>query len=116
MSNAQRNLYTFIVYAPDKTDDGALQRRLNVRPTHMARGSDLSKNGTLKLGGAMLTPECITTPDAKKEMIGSVLLFEAETIEDVKKIVETDIYYTSGVWDTEKIVIKPFAIGIGSLA
>lgn len=30
-------------------------------------------------------------------MVGSMLLFEAESIEAVKKRIESDIYYTSGV-------------------
>ena len=30
-------------------------------------------------------------------MVGSVLICEAETIEEVRKMVEGDIYYTSGV-------------------
>lgn len=55
-----------------------------------------------------------------------MFIFEAENIEAVKKIIENDIYYTSGVvsvialfeivlecslyqWDPERIVILPFA-------
>ncbi len=30
-------------------------------------------------------------------MAGSLMFFEAESIEEVRKIVESDIYYTSGV-------------------
>lgn len=30
-------------------------------------------------------------------MIGSLIFFEAESVEEVRKIVESDIYYTSGV-------------------
>ena len=42
-----------------------------------------------------MTPESILT--SEKKMVGSVLICEAESIEDVKKMVEGDIYYTSGV-------------------
>lgn len=45
----------------------------------------------------MLTPESIISPTAEKKMVGSMMLFKAETIEEVKKIIESDIYYTSGV-------------------
>lgn len=44
----------------------------------------------------MLTPESIQLGSEKK-MVGSVLIFEAETLEAVRKVVERDIYYTSGV-------------------
>jgi hypothetical protein len=48
------------------------------------------------MGGAVLTPESIE-PDRDVNMIGSVLVFESETLEEVRKVVESDIYYTSGV-------------------
>lgn len=45
----------------------------------------------------MLSPESIETPTSEKKMVGSVLIMEAESLAAVKKIVEEDIYYTSGV-------------------
>jgi len=54
----------------------------------------------------MLTPESLTGGD--KKMVGSLMIFEAENIEAVKTMIETDIYYTSGVWDPERLVILPF--------
>jgi hypothetical protein len=48
-----------------------------------------------EVGGAMFTPDSITGGETK--MVGSVLFFEADTIEEVRKLVEGDIYYTSGV-------------------
>jgi len=43
-----------------------------------------------------LAPELVDEKDRKK-MAGSLMFFEAESIEEVRKIVESDIYYTSGV-------------------
>ena len=45
----------------------------------------------------MLTPESIETPNSEKKMIGSVLIMEAENMAAVRKAIEEDIYYTSGV-------------------
>jgi uncharacterized protein len=45
----------------------------------------------------MLTPESIETVTSSPKMTGSVLILQAENIDVVKKIVETDIYYTTGV-------------------
>jgi len=38
-----------------------------------------------------------------------MFILQAESLEAVKKMIETDIYYTSNVWDPERIVILPFA-------
>jgi uncharacterized protein len=33
----------------------------------------------------------------RKKMTGSLMFYEAENIEEVRKVIESDIYYTSGV-------------------
>jgi len=45
----------------------------------------------------MLSPESIETPTSEKKMVGSVFVIEAENIVAVRKAIEEDIYYTSGV-------------------
>lgn len=50
-----------------------------------------------EMAGAMLTPESVESPIAEKKMVGSMFIFEAQDIAEVKKMVEGDIYYTSGV-------------------
>ena len=45
----------------------------------------------------MLTPESITSPTAVKTMTGSTLIYSASSLEEVQKIVESDVYYTAGV-------------------
>jgi hypothetical protein len=83
------------------------------------------------VGGGLLTPESIlsTTPHEDKRLVGSMLVCMAPTIEGARAIIESDIYYTSGVvssstclfgmkkkaddkrsakWDTERIVLFPF--------
>jgi len=102
-------LHQFLVFAPDKTDEGAFQRRLSVRDSHLGKAKKMTEAGKIKLGGAMLSPESIATPDAPKKMVGSTMIYEAETLQEVEDIVKGDIYYTTGVWDPEKIVILPFA-------
>ena len=44
----------------------------------------------------MLTPQSIV-PGAEKKMVGSVFICEAESLERVRKLMENDVYYTSGV-------------------
>ncbi|KAF7348546.1 YCII domain-containing protein [Mycena venus] len=96
----------FLVYAPDKTDEGAFERRLSVRSKHLENAAKAISDGVIRVGGALLTPESLT--GAEKKMIGSAMIYEAESLEAVKAIVESDIYYTAGVWDPERLVILPF--------
>ncbi|KAF8160916.1 hypothetical protein B0H34DRAFT_795763 [Crassisporium funariophilum] len=98
--------HRFFVYAPDKTEEGTLARRLSVRPTHLETAKERIANGFIRIGGMMTTPESMHAAD--KKMVGSMFICEAATIEEVKSMVETDIYYTAGVWDPERIVILPF--------
>ncbi|QRV74957.1 hypothetical protein RhiJN_02972 [Ceratobasidium sp. AG-Ba] len=45
---------------------------------------------------------------APKKMIGSVLFIKGNTLEEVTDRIKKDIYYTSRVWDPEKLVILPY--------
>ncbi|OBZ67142.1 hypothetical protein A0H81_12986 [Grifola frondosa] len=109
-------LHKFVVYAPDMSDAGALQRRLSVRPVHIERAGGLGEEGFIKLGGALLTPDSIASPTAEKKMVGSLFICEADSLETVKKIMEEDVYYKENVWDKEKLVILPFAPAIIKLS
>ncbi|KAJ7669346.1 hypothetical protein DFH06DRAFT_1321368 [Mycena polygramma] len=88
----------FVVYAPDKTDEGVTERRLSVKAKHEENGAKFQP-GLVRAGGSLLTPESATEEEKKT----------AESIEAVWAIIEADIYYTSGVWDPERLVIFPFA-------
>jgi len=55
--------------------------------------------------GAILS-EPLLDPTAPK-IEGSVMLASAETREEVVEQLRRDTYFTSGVWDWEKVVIYP---------
>ncbi|KAJ7319108.1 hypothetical protein DFH08DRAFT_754595 [Mycena albidolilacea] len=99
-------LHKFLVYAPDKTDEGAFARRLSVRAKHLENAAKAVSEGLIRVGGGLLTPESLTGGD--KKLIGSAMIYEAESLEAVRSVIEGDIYYTSGVWDPERLVILPF--------
>lgn len=52
------------------------------------------------MAGALLSPESTVAATAKRTMIGSLFICEAESIETVRKVMESDVYYTSGVVST----------------
>ncbi|TEB37486.1 hypothetical protein FA13DRAFT_1786612 [Coprinellus micaceus] len=105
---AAPKLQTFYVYAPDKKEAGVLDKRFSVRPQHLERMSGLISSKVIRFGGVLLDPEDQPTEaDPRPRLSGSMMVVEAESIEKVKEIITTDIYYESGVWDPEKLVICP---------
>ena len=43
----------------------------------------------------MISPETYDKPERK--LIGSLMVFEAESLEEVRKVIEDDVYYRTGV-------------------
>ncbi|KAL0579748.1 hypothetical protein V5O48_002242 [Marasmius crinis-equi] len=104
MSSTSKPLLKFVVWAPDT--EGALDQRYQVRQRHLEGAAPLIKSGIMKVGGMTVDPTSDLSA-AQKKATGSMLIYEAESLEKVKELVESDIYYTSGVWDKEKLVIAP---------
>lgn len=48
------------------------------------------------LGGMLLPPEAKAEEGVTK-VVGSFLIVQAPTIEEARKVIESDLYYTSGV-------------------
>ncbi len=90
----------FLLIAYDGTDSTALDRRMEVREKHLAYARELYKNGTLIKGGAFLNEE--------GQMIGSTVLYQAESAEELQKVIDNDPYMTNGVW--VDIKIKPIRL------
>ncbi|KAF9070870.1 hypothetical protein BDP27DRAFT_1292119 [Rhodocollybia butyracea] len=105
MSNPARP--KFFVYAPDKTEEGTFAKRKAIRNEHLVRIRTVISSGMIRVGGVLLTPESASKPPEEQKMIGSTLIFEADSLEEVRKIIEEDVYYKEGVWDPEKLVILP---------
>ncbi|KZP08448.1 hypothetical protein FIBSPDRAFT_874564 [Athelia psychrophila] len=105
---AAPTFHHFVVWAPDKIEEGTFEKRLSVRSHHLEGLSKLIGSGDVKVGGVLLTPQSVETATSDKKMTGSMLIFQAENIEKIRVIIESDVYYTSGVWDPEKLVICPF--------
>ena len=50
-----------------------------------------------EVAGGVITPDSENAEPADRKFVGSMMVYEAESIEAVRKIVESDIYWTSGV-------------------
>jgi len=93
---------------PDKPN--SLAHRMSVRAEHLAKVQPHVNSGLIVLGGASLDEPL--QPGEGPKINGSVMMAEADSIDDVWAWIKSDIYYTSGVWDTEKIQVFPFKSAI----
>lgn len=88
----------YVIHAYDHTDADALDRRMAVRPAHLDYVRELKEKNQFILGGALLNPD--------GQMIGSMLLLNLETEDQLNEYLKTDPYIVQKVWD--KIDVKPF--------
>lgn len=107
-SNIHAHLKTFLIYAPDKTTEGTLARRYEARVEHLTNVKPLIDSGIVRVGGMFVDPDHTPKEGEPLKAMGSVLMTKAESLEAARKFVESDVYYTAGVWDPERLSITPF--------
>ncbi|QHS57611.1 hypothetical protein GWR56_19430 [Mucilaginibacter sp. 14171R-50] len=90
----------YLVTAYDYTDEGALERRMSVRPHHLDAAKTLKENGNYVLGGAILND--------KGEMAGSVMVLQFDTEEELAAWQQSEPYITQKIWET--VDVKPFKV------
>jgi uncharacterized protein YciI len=73
----------------------------DIRRQHLEELKPHIDSGAMVLGGASLDEPIKEGVGMKSN--GSVLIIESDTEAEARKIVEGDVYYTSGVWDVEKV-------------
>ena len=92
----------FMVVAYDGTDEGALNRRLAVRDSHIAGAIEPKNKGNLIAGGAIL--------DDAGRMIGSTTYVAFESRAELDAWLESDPYVTGDVW--RDITITPIRLAV----
>jgi uncharacterized protein YciI len=92
----------FLITAYDGTDAAAADRRMSVRPAHLANVKPMVEDGRLLAGGAILN-------DAGA-MIGSTCITEFPDRAALDHWLATDPYVTGGVW--QKIAVQPFRVAV----
>ncbi len=92
----------YVVIAHDGTDAKAADRRTAARPAHIEGAKRMKEAGTLLTGGAIL--------DDDGNMIGSVMVVDFSTREDLDTWLDGDPYVTGNAW--ERIEVKPFRVAI----
>ncbi len=87
----------YIVTGYDFTDPEAIQRRLNVRPHHL----DFAR--ATKAAGNLISAAAILNDDGNA--VGSVMIMQFDTDEELEAWKSNEPYVTQGVWET--VDVKP---------
>jgi len=90
----------YIVIAYDQTDHEAFERRLAVREQHLKGVEENFKAGRQIYGGAILHDN--------GKMIGSMMVMEYDSREELDKWLEVEPYVVENVWC--KIDVQPFKV------
>jgi uncharacterized protein YciI len=90
----------YVVTGYDYTDEGALARRMNVRPHHLDAAKEIKASGNYLMGGAILNDE--------GQMVGSVMILQFETDEELEAWKRNEPYITQKIWET--VDVKPFRV------
>lgn len=85
----------YLITGYDYTDGEALERRMSVRAQHLENVRKLKESGNYILGGAIL--------DDKGMMIGSSMVLQFLTDEELEAWRENEIYITAKVWEQTDI-------------
>lgn len=83
----------YILICRDKPEVG-LERRMATRPEHLSYLE--SEGDKVRIGGAMLTPD-------EKSPIGSVIVIEADSIEQARAFAQADPYAKADVFSDVEI-------------
>ncbi|SDH10772.1 YciI family protein [Roseospirillum parvum] len=92
----------FAIVCTDKPGHGEVRQA--TRQAHLDYAASFGPR--IRVGGPMLGPDGQT-------MVGSLLLLEAETIDEARAFTENDPYAKAGLF--ESVVVRPFKQVMGSL-
>lgn len=90
----------YVVIAYDGTDPGTFERRMEIRPEHMANGERMMQAGTFIFGGATL--------DGGGKMCGGVLVVNFDSRESVDEWLREEPYILEKVW--QRVEVYPFLV------
>ena len=90
----------FIIIGRDGSDAGALERRMNAREEHMRGVQEMVKQKKLLFAAAML--------DDAGTMIGSTMIVDFKSRDELDRYLSTEPYVTAKVWET--ITVTPCKI------
>ncbi len=91
----------FVATCTDNPD--SMAKRLATRPAHLAYLASLGAR--VKIAGALLTPD-------QKTVLGSLIIYEGESEEDVATLCAKDPYALAGLFAS--VDVKPWRQAVGA--
>jgi hypothetical protein len=92
----------YVIYAEDIAD--SLEKRLSVRPAHLARLQLLQDEGRLLTAGPM--PAVDSNDPGAAGFTGSTVIAEFESLESAQSWADADPYTAAGVYG--KVTVRPY--------
>ena len=92
----------YVIYAEDVPD--SLEKRLSVRPAHLARLQLLQDEGRLLTAGPM--PAVDSNDPGAAGFSGSTVIAEFESLEAAQSWAQDDPYVAAGVY--QQVSVKPY--------
>ncbi len=90
----------YLVLGRDGKDENALDRRMQQRPLHFETARSLKAKDRFIKGGAML--------DEEGKMIGSAMMVQFESEEELHAWLENEPYISGKVWESYEVI--PFRV------
>lgn len=89
----------YLVIAYD--NEGALEKRLEVRDAHVAGAKKMIAEGKVIEAGALIEED---------KMVGSTLYVNFENDDEINEWLENEPYVTNGVWNMDEFQIVPIKL------
>lgn len=99
-------LYTFVC----QDVENSLEKRLSVRPAHVARLVELQEQGRLIAAGP--NPAIDGEDPGPAGFTGSIIIAEFNSLEDAQAWADADPYIAAGVY--ENVTVKPYKMVLPS--
>jgi len=92
----------YVIFSQDV--ENSLEKRMSVRPAHLARLQELQDEGRLLTAGPM--PAIDTENPAEAGFTGSTVIAQFDSLEQAKTWADADPYVDAGVY--QSVIVKPF--------
>ena len=86
----------YLIIGHDGTDNKAAQRRLAARAAHIELGEKLRQSGNMWYGAALW--------DEKNNMVGSMLLMDFPSKDDLNNWLDNEPYVVGKVWEKYEVM------------
>lgn len=90
----------YVLIAHDGTEPGTYERRMAVRPAHMANGEKMMEEGSFLFGGAIL--------DGAGKLAGGVLVVDFPSRDQIDEWLAEEPYILEKVWS--RVEVHPFLV------